>query len=241
MKKKIIILLTMGITLSSLYTQNQYPPQSTSPLEEEVLKNGAWLISKSDADLEQASKTLNLLLSKQIIPQALDRNFEGELLIISQLSPPAQPARRWLLGLYESEKNMMAGMELEAKEGWYPTAMDVQHDAAFVLYLKNDDVLSAARLIKVYSIEELEKSIQTYYELQFLPAAISTYEDTLWILFTKTLNFNTQYSTITVRAGDADITDTFLTEELSNLNTSLIDITYTSDEKVIMLFHKINK
>lgn len=230
-------ILRVGIIISLIVFLG-IPTMSQEDGNSSVQDKGAWLLSKTEPDLKKIEQMLNLLFSKNIIPQAIDRNIAGELLIISQVSPPALSATQWYLGVYQSEKELMADLETQAKLGWTPTGMDVQDDAAFMLYVQTDEILTGARLVKLEELSKISSTIKTYYKLGYFPNSISTFQKTLWILFTKNYKSDKKLkSDIIIRAVDKDKTGIILSEELSKKAVSLIDVTFTVDDKVLMLFH----
>lgn len=235
--KNILVFLILVVCIS-LNVLAQTTDKDQSFIDQQVEKHGSWIISKVEPDFEVMGDTLSLLLKNNVTPLAVDRNLAGELLIIGQLSPPAITATQWHLGIYESEKSLMKASEKLAKEGWTPTGMDIQKDAAIVLYLKTSELLTGARMIKLDTFEQLEPSFKTYYTLGFLPSAISTFKNSLWVLYTKLLDKDITLSSIAIRTAYKDSTNTILSEELSKQNTSLIDVTYTVDDKVLLIFEK---
>lgn len=196
------------------------------------------MISKTEADFDAIGKSITALISNNIIPQALDRNIAGEVLLISHLSPPAPSTNDWILGVYETEKEMLDGIEKNAKDGYIPTGMDVNTDAAFVLFIKTGEQILAGRLIKIKTFDEIAPTIQVYYELGFLPSAISTFQGdaSLWILFSKIQDQDVSQTTISIKTIEKDLTTKVLKEALTKENTLLIDASYTLDNKALFLF-----
>lgn len=231
--------------------------------QEEFLKKaeeyGSWIIYKSaeiilsddltEKDLKPLGNDITSLIAGNIIPQALDRNPQGELLIVSQLSPPATPTKTWELGVYQSEKEMMDSLETHSKEGWYPTGMDVNDDGAFVIYVRKNELIHGARLVKITKFEDVSSTVQAYYDLEYLPATITTFRDSLWIFFTQSyvkdentgeiVEQDISKIDIIIKTVKGENINNALTEVLTQKNTSLIDVTFTLDDKALLLFTKI--
>lgn len=212
---------------------------------------GTWLLSKTEPTvninskeykvrMEKFASLLNAQLEDDIIPQALDRNSLGELLILSQTSPPAEKAGNWALQAYQNEKEMLKDMELKAQKRLYPAGFDVQKDGAYVLFLKSSLTMEKFRLIKIQSVDELNNSLNTYLELGLIPLAISFYTNSLWIMYGSFKEINTEKLELQAKSIEISKLASLLDETLAAEKKQVLAMSIAGKDRVLVLFQVEN-
>lgn len=215
--------------------QQQNTVQKNNPQKNQAAA-GNWLLTKIPASQQNVYGAIREIMREGIMPRGIDRNERGDFLVVSQRAPPAPTSKTWVLVRYKSEKEMMTDLRTRAVDGWSPAGMDVQGDGAFVQYVQNGMQPVNARLIKIKDPKEIENTLTVYRDLNFLPAALSTFEDQLWFLFMQYENLSASDYEITVKSADALTMDALITAGLTEAATLISDMTLTDDGKVIIIF-----
>ncbi len=207
-------------------------------------KSKNWLVTKTKKEVEPLKKTINFTMSNGIVPHAFNRNNNGEFLFISQTTPPSLLTTEWKIERYATEKKMMQYMEINSKKAWVPNGFDIQTDGAFVQYVKNGLQVTAIRLIKINSSQQITPTLQLYFKLGFTPTALSTYKTQLWILFAQYNSINASSKTIYAKSIPANnkALSLLLNKILADNKTRITGITFTNENNnIIILFETPNE
>ncbi len=207
---------------------------------------GNWLISRTSPtiDMNQEEKKenfenfvelMNSLLESNITPQALDRNDAGEMMILSQTTPPAQLARNWILQSYKNEKEMLQDIESKSKENIYPIGLDVQKDGAYVLFLQSQLTMKNFRLIKVQKQETLTKSIDDYLSLGLIPIAVSSFNESIWVMLASFKEIIADSLELQIKITPLDTVGTTLDTVLQNETSQIRAFTTISTTNALLI------
>ncbi len=229
MKNSVQLFIIFTLFSAELFA---YPVQQAN--KKEKVEN--WLLSRIPADQDAVHASIETIIHSGLVPQAMERNEKGVFFILSQKVPPARMSNSWQLLRYASERAMMKKMRILASDGWIPTSMDVQDDGAFVQYVKNGLRVINARLIKITQSSDVENTVLVYRDLGFFPAAISTYKNELWFLFTQYENISVDNFQILIKSGNSIDMEDVIQQGLISEKTQFVDMTVTLDGKVIIVF-----
>ena len=219
------------------------------PTFSQTQEKGNWLLSRTPPTIDQDKKEkkkhfenfadqINTLLDNNIIPQAFDRNIAGEMIILSQTAPPAQSTKNWILQSYKTEKDMLKDIEDKSTKRIYPIGLDVQEDAAYILFLQSQLTLKSFRLIKVGTQDILIKSIEDYLELGFIPTAMSHFNSDIWIMLANYQEINTDTIEFQIKTSPLNDIGNTLTTILQNEESQIRSFTTINSKTLLIIQHK---
>ncbi len=264
-----VLLLCLGIVPLYSQSTIPVPPTiqraQTSPKKESTPtqthnSQANWKINVIENDL----KALGAFVQKQSLDslfiRGLSRDDQGKYVIVSQYQPQVT-INAWDIQFFKTEKEMQNDFVKKIEEGWTITAIDISSNSSMVLYYKvspknvsktsqNFSSISSQnsiqmrpigiRLLKLKSQNELKNSILVYQKLGFLPVALSTYKNQIWLILQAYLEDTTVHNIRIMGDSLSELESVFTTnlQETEEQDTYITAFTLIPGGKFLTILQK---